>query len=101
MLSIKKNEAAAALLNTNEAAAYLSVSAAFLTRDRWLAKKTGNAPRVPVCRIGGAVRYRRTDLDRTYRPLAGRADQSLKNDRFPHILLVSAIEQLKSTNSPR
>ena len=46
------------LLNTAEAATYLTVSKAFLERDRWA------GARVPFIKIGSrAVRYRLSDLD--------------------------------------
>ena len=46
------------LLTTQEAAAYLNVSKAFLERDRWA------GARVPYIKIGSrAVRYRQSDLD--------------------------------------
>ncbi|MFV2044147.1 MAG: helix-turn-helix transcriptional regulator [Anaerolineales bacterium] len=46
------------LLCTKEAARYLSVSKAFLERDRWA------GARIPFVKIGSrAVRYRRADLD--------------------------------------
>ncbi|MBN7798435.1 helix-turn-helix transcriptional regulator [Parahaliea mediterranea] len=46
------------LLTTKQAAAYLSVSAAFLERDRWAGAK------IPFVRIGSrSVRYRKQDLD--------------------------------------
>ncbi|MEZ5548904.1 MAG: helix-turn-helix domain-containing protein [Pseudomonadales bacterium] len=46
------------LLNTQQAATYLSVSKAFLERDRWA------GARVPFIKIGSrAVRYRAEDLD--------------------------------------
>lgn len=48
----------ATLLNTAEAADYLSVSMAFLERDRWA------GARIPFIKVGSrAVRYRLTDLD--------------------------------------
>ena len=46
------------LLNTKQAAEYLSVSMAFLERDRWA------GARIPFIKIGSrAVRYRMSDLD--------------------------------------
>lgn len=46
------------LLNTSDAAKYLTVSKAFLERDRWAGAK------VPFIKIGSrAVRYRVSDLD--------------------------------------
>lgn len=46
------------LLSTKEAAQYLSVSEAFLERDRWA------GARIPYIKVGTrAVRYRLTDLD--------------------------------------
>jgi len=46
------------LLNTANAAKYLTVSKAFLERDRWA------GARVPFIKIGSrAVRYRLSDLD--------------------------------------
>jgi len=46
------------LLNTKQAANYLSVSNAFLERDRWA------GARIPFIKIGSrAVRYRVSDLD--------------------------------------
>lgn len=46
------------LLNTQEAAAYLNVSKAFLERDRWA------GARIPFIRVGSrAVRYERATLD--------------------------------------
>jgi len=46
------------LLNTKQAADYLSVSNAFLERDRWA------GARIPFVKVGTrAVRYRLTDLD--------------------------------------
>jgi predicted DNA-binding transcriptional regulator AlpA len=49
----------AQLLNTTEAAKYLSVSKAFLDRDRWAGAK------VPFIKIGShLVRYRQCDLDK-------------------------------------
>ena len=46
------------LLTTAEAAIYLSMSKAFLERDRWA------GARIPFIKIGSrAVRYRKSDLD--------------------------------------
>ncbi|PHS30660.1 MAG: DNA-binding protein [Methylophaga sp.] len=46
------------LLNTKQAANYLSVSNAFLERDRWA------GARIPFVKIGSrSVRYRLSDLD--------------------------------------
>jgi len=46
------------LLNTAQAAEYLTVSKAFLERDRWA------GARVPFIKIGSrSVRYRRSDLE--------------------------------------
>ena len=46
------------LLTTNQAAVYLSLSKAFLERDRWAGAK------VPFIKIGSrAVRYRLADLE--------------------------------------
>jgi excisionase family DNA binding protein len=46
------------LLTTQDAAAYLTVSKAFLERDRWA------GARVPFVKIGSrAVRYRVSDLE--------------------------------------
>jgi len=46
------------LLTTTEAATYLSMSKAFLERDRWA------GARIPFIKIGSrAVRYRKIDLD--------------------------------------
>lgn len=46
------------LLNTTQAAEFLSVSKAFLERDRWA------GARIPFVRIGArAVRYRQQDLE--------------------------------------
>lgn len=46
------------LLTTKDAALYLSVSEAFLERDRWA------GARIPFIKIGSrAVRYRLSDLD--------------------------------------
>lgn len=46
------------LLTTNQAAIYLSLSKAFLERDRWAGAK------VPFIKIGSrAVRYRINDLE--------------------------------------
>lgn len=46
------------LLTTKEAAQYLSVSAAFLERDRWAGAK------IPFVRIGSrSIRYRAEDLE--------------------------------------
>jgi hypothetical protein len=51
------------LLTTAEAARLLSVSVAFLERDRWAGKQFGEGPLIPYRRIGArAVRYRRSDL---------------------------------------
>lgn len=48
----------AQLLNTQQAATYLSVSKAFLERDRWA------GARVPFIKIGTrSIRYRAADLD--------------------------------------
>jgi len=47
-----------ALLTTKEAARYLSVSDAFLERDRWA------GARIPFVKVSSrAVRYRRCDLE--------------------------------------
>ena len=47
------------LLNTKEAAQYLSVSKAFLERDRWA------GARIPFIKVGSrTVRYRLEDLER-------------------------------------
>ena len=46
------------LLTTLEASQYLSVSKAFLERDRWA------GARIPFIKVGSrAVRYRQSDLD--------------------------------------
>ena len=46
------------LLTTLEASQYLSVSKAFLERDRWA------GARIPFIKVGSrAVRYRKSDLD--------------------------------------
>ena len=46
------------LLTTAEAATYISMSKAFLERDRWA------GARIPFIKIGSrAVRYRKSDLD--------------------------------------
>lgn len=46
------------LLTTAEAAIYISMSKAFLERDRWA------GARIPFIKIGSrAVRYRKSDLD--------------------------------------
>lgn len=50
------------MLTTKQAATVLNVSEAFLIRDRWEGKRSGNGPKVPVCKIGRAVRYRESDL---------------------------------------
>lgn len=46
------------LLTTKQAASFLSVSSAFLERDRWAGAK------IPFIKIGSrSVRYRQADLD--------------------------------------
>ena len=46
------------LLTTTEVAIYISMSKAFLERDRWA------GARIPFIKIGSrAVRYRKSDLD--------------------------------------
>jgi len=46
------------LLSTKQAAKYLSVSAAFLERDRWA------GARIPFIKLGSrSIRYRQADLD--------------------------------------
>lgn len=46
------------LLTTAEAATYISMSKAFLERDRWAGAK------IPFIKIGSrSVRYRKSDLD--------------------------------------
>ena len=46
------------LLTTKQAANFLSVSSAFLERDRWAGAK------VPFVRVGSrSIRYRKEDLD--------------------------------------
>ncbi len=46
------------LLTTTEAATYISMSKAFLERDRWA------GARIPFIKMGSrAVRYRKSDLD--------------------------------------
>ena len=46
------------LLNTKQAAQYLSVSAAFLERDRWA------GARIQFVKLGSrSIRYRQKDLD--------------------------------------
>jgi excisionase family DNA binding protein len=52
---IKDNDA---LLNTEQAARLLGVSASFLAKAR-----VSGFPSIPFTRIGVAVRYRRDDLD--------------------------------------
>jgi len=60
------------LLTTRQAAHYLSVSMAFLERDRWA------GARIPFVRVGSrAVRYRRQDLDRF---VAGQLRESTSDD---------------------
>ncbi|MCP9481673.1 helix-turn-helix domain-containing protein [Shimia sp. CNT1-13L.2] len=45
------------------AAQILGVSAQYLSRDRWYAKKEGIPPKVPFIKVaGGAVRYAVADL---------------------------------------
>ncbi len=46
------------LLNTEQAARYLGVSASFFAKAR-----VSGAPAIPFTRIGVAVRYRLSDLD--------------------------------------
>ncbi|WDI30544.1 helix-turn-helix domain-containing protein [Hyphococcus flavus] len=46
------------LLNTEQAARYLGVSASFLAKAR-----VNGSPSIPFTRIGVAVRYRKSDLD--------------------------------------
>lgn len=46
------------LLTTKDAARYLHVSQAFLERDRWA------GARIPFIKIGRAVRYRPSELER-------------------------------------
>lgn len=50
-----------ALLTEAQAAALLNIAPATLTA--WRAKRAKRAERLEYCRIGGAVRYRRADLD--------------------------------------
>jgi len=51
------------LLSTKEAARFLSVSEAFLTRDRWAGARNGAGAAIPYVKIGSrAVRYRTRDL---------------------------------------
>ncbi len=53
------------LLTTKGAAVYLSVSTAFLERDRWAGARQGRGPLIPFVRVGQrAVRYRVGDLRR-------------------------------------
>ena len=52
------------LLNTEQAAEYLSVSKAYLERDRWAAKQAGTPPLIPFIKIGPKViRYRHAVLE--------------------------------------
>jgi excisionase family DNA binding protein len=46
------------LFSSKEAARYLGMSVAFLERDRWA------GARIAFVKIGRAVRYRRSELDR-------------------------------------
>jgi len=51
------------LLTSAQAAQLLSVSKAFLARDRWAGKHFGHAPLVPFIKIGSrAVRYLLEDV---------------------------------------
>lgn len=52
------NQNTAELLNTEQAARYLNVSASFLAKAR-----VSGCPAIPFTRIGVAVRYRKSDLD--------------------------------------
>lgn len=54
------NEREKLLLNEKEAAELLSMSTHFLRRDRISDRSAG----IPFIRIGAAIRYRRSDLER-------------------------------------
>ena len=51
------------LMTSDQAAAYLQCSRAYLERDRWIAKAAGTPPVIPFLKIGKFVRYRLSDLE--------------------------------------
>ncbi len=52
------------LWTTAQAAKFLGMSKAFLERDRWASKRTGQAPRIPFVRVGKrGLRYERVVLE--------------------------------------
>ena len=51
------------LFNAKEAAGYIGFSVAYLTRDRWLANKSGTPPQIPYFKLFGSIRYKKGDLD--------------------------------------
>jgi hypothetical protein len=52
------------LLTTEQAAEYLSVSKAYLHRDRFIANQSGTPPVIPFLKISPKiVRYRLSDLE--------------------------------------
>jgi len=56
--SVQETQMQNTLLNTKQAAQYLSVSAAFLERDRWA------GARIQFVKLGSrSIRYRQQDLD--------------------------------------
>ncbi len=51
------------LLTTKEAASFLSVSEAFLERDRWEGKQNAVGALIPYVQVGSrAIRYKLSDL---------------------------------------
>lgn len=63
-LTIKTTPAAPAIMSTQQAAAYLGVSAQFLHTDRHISIQSQTDPTVPYLRLGSRmIRYKRSDLD--------------------------------------
>ena len=52
------NADTSSLLNTSQAADYIGLSASTLSKDR-----VNPVLKIPYCKLGAAVRYRRSDLD--------------------------------------
>ena len=63
VLESKPAQSPDTLFNAKQAAEYIGFSVAYLTRDRWIANKSGTPPQLPYFKLFGSIRYRKSDLD--------------------------------------